>query len=94
MKKVTNDDRKGEKVTNDDMGEGGRRYALNSSKASERGYNCAQPASLESLRPWYSFFCSKFGTGNVKEPNILKVYQIISGMGNVVMKETFDWHFS
>ena len=77
-------------MTNDDMGVGGRRHAINSSKALERGYNCARPASLESLRPWYSLFCSKFGTGNVKEPNILKVYQIISGMGNVVMRETFD----
>ena len=79
-------------MTNNDMGEGGgfMLYAINSSKASQRGYNCARPASLESLRPWYSLFCSKFGTGNVKEPNILKVYQIISGMGNVVMKETFD----
>ena len=44
----------------------------------------------KALRPWYSLFCSKFGTGNVKEPNILNVYQIISGMGNVVMRETFD----
>ena len=47
---MTNDDRKGEKVTDDDMGGGGRRYAINSSKASERGYNCAQPASLESFK--------------------------------------------
>ena len=44
----------------------------------------------KALRPWYSLFCSKLGTGNVKEPNIINVYQIISGMVNVVMKETFD----
>ena len=44
----------------------------------------------KALRPSCSLFCSKFGIGNVKEPNILNVYEIISGMGNVVMKETFD----
>ena len=47
----------------------------------------------KALRPiiyGYSLFCSKFGTGNVKEPKILNVYQIISGVGNVVMEETFD----
>ena len=47
----------------------------------------------KALRPFIygcSLFCSKFGTGNIKEPKILNVYQIISGMGNVVMEETFD----
>ena len=47
---MTYDDRGGEKVTNDDMGGGGRRYAINSSKASERGYNCARPDLVESFK--------------------------------------------
>ena len=71
-------------------GEGGGVMQLTVQKRRNEAIIALNLLHWKALRPWYSLFCSKFGTGNVKEPNILNVYQIISGMGNVVMKETFD----
>ena len=75
-------------------GEGGGVMQLTVPKRRNEAIIALNPLHWNALRPWYSLFCSKFGTGNVKEPNILNVYQIISGIVNVVMKDTFDCHFS
>ena len=72
---------------------GGRLYAINSSKRQNEPIIALDLLHWKALRPFiygYSMYSSKFGTGNVKEPKILNVYQIISGLGNVVMEETFD----
>ena len=74
-------------------GEGGGVMQLTVQKCRNEPIIALDLLHWKALRPFiygYSLFCSKFGTGNVKEPNILNVYQIISGMVNVVMKETFD----
>ena len=71
-------------------GEGGGVMQLTVQKRQNEAIIAQDLIYWKALRPWYSLFSFKFGTGNVKEPNILNVYHIISGMGNVVMKETFD----
>ena len=74
-------------------GEGGGVMQLTAQKRRNEAIIALDLPHRKALRPFidgYSLFCSKFGTSNVKEPKSLNVYQIISGMGNVVMKETFD----